>query len=94
LYFLFQVYRAALEMVCTVSLERRLGFLDQEINLDIQSIMDSLRGYQVRISNNLSLAVLLLILPETEKDVVKTFVRLTFFESLLASNPKKTKIKD
>ena len=33
-------------MVCTVSLERRLGFLDPEINLDIQVIMDSLRGYQ------------------------------------------------
>ena len=41
-----QVYRAALEMVCTVSLERRLGFLDPKINLDIQTIMDSLRGYQ------------------------------------------------
>lgn len=40
------MYRAALEMVCTVSLERRLGFLDPKINLDIQTIMDSLRGYQ------------------------------------------------
>ena len=40
------VYRVGLETVCTVALERRLGFLEEDIHLDTQSIMDSIRGYQ------------------------------------------------
>jgi len=33
-------------MVCTVSLDRRLGFMDSEIKMDVASIMKSLEGYQ------------------------------------------------
>jgi hypothetical protein len=47
---MLQVHKVALEMVCTVALERRLGFIDQNINLDIQTIMTSLEGYKVGVN--------------------------------------------
>ena len=40
------VYRVGLETVCACALERRLGFLEQDIHFDTQTIMDSIRGYQ------------------------------------------------
>lgn len=40
------VYRAGLEMVCNVALERRMGYLDDHIGHDMQAIMDAIRGYQ------------------------------------------------
>jgi len=33
-------------MLCTVSLDCRLGFMETEIKMDVESIMESLRGYQ------------------------------------------------
>ena len=39
-------YRVGLETVCAVALERRMGFLEQDIQFDTQTIMDSIRGYQ------------------------------------------------
>ena len=39
-------YRVGLETVCAVALERRLGFLEHNIEFDTQEIMDSIRGYQ------------------------------------------------
>ena len=40
------VYRVGLETVCAVALERRLGYLEDDIQFDTQNIMDSIRGYQ------------------------------------------------
>jgi hypothetical protein len=51
-----QVHKVALEMVCTVALERRLGFIDQNINLDIQTIMTSLEGYKVGVNKPLKMS--------------------------------------
>ena len=44
--FMQLTYRVGLETVCAVALERRLGFLEQDIQFDTQAIMDSIRGYQ------------------------------------------------
>ena len=39
-------YLTGLETVCAVALERRLGFMEKDIEFDTQAIMDSIRGYQ------------------------------------------------
>ena len=39
-------YLFGLETVCAVALERRLGFMDKDMQFDTQAIMDSVRGYQ------------------------------------------------
>ncbi|CAB4067376.1 SHD [Lepeophtheirus salmonis] len=40
------VYRAGLETVCTVALERRMGFLADTIALDTARILNAIQGYQ------------------------------------------------
>lgn len=40
------MYRAGLESVCMVALERRMGFLEEQISFDLQNIMDAIQGYQ------------------------------------------------
>ena len=40
------VYRAGLETVCNVALERRMGFLEDVVRDDIQLILESIKGYQ------------------------------------------------
>ena len=41
------VYRAGLETVSNVALEKRMGFLDKDISANTQRILDSIQGYQV-----------------------------------------------
>ena len=41
------VYRAGLETVSNVALEKRMGFLDRQITARTQLILDSIQGYQV-----------------------------------------------
>ena len=41
------VYRAGLETVSNVALEKRMGFLDSKITARTQLILDSIQGYQV-----------------------------------------------
>ena len=41
------VYRAGLETVSNVALEKRMGFLDRRISASTQLILDSIQGYQV-----------------------------------------------
>ena len=39
------VYRAGLETVCCVALEKRMGFLESTVGSDIQIILESIQGY-------------------------------------------------
>lgn len=40
------IYRAGLETVSNLALDRRMGFLDQEVNKDTELIIESIQGYQ------------------------------------------------
>ena len=44
------VYKAGLEMMCNVALERRMGFLNNNMNTECGKIMTALKGYQTASS--------------------------------------------